>query len=306
MEGAVLMTPTICPAERNPDSSEDPLAISPAGYAFLQDLVYRESGIVLAGDRHALLQLRLEPVMRRLDLPTLKVLCDRLMERPDPCLRRQVVEAMTTNETYFFRDTPFFAALRKEVLPMLLPRVKASRPLRVWSAAASTGQEAYSVAMLLLDAGLRPGQVELVATDLSEQVVARGRLGLYSPMEVLRGLPPGVLARYFVRNGTAWQIRRELRAMVDFRQMDLRSSLAEAPAFDLILCRNVLIYFDESTRTGVLQTLAAGLAVHGLLALGSAESVPLPCKALERSPIAGYTFYRQNQRQPQTQAVSVR
>jgi chemotaxis protein methyltransferase CheR len=248
--------------------------LGPDSYRFLQDFVYRESGIVLEEDKHYLLQARLMSILKKEQLRTIDDLCLRL-RIGGADLRQRVVEAMTTNETLFFRDPAMFDALKSAIVPALLKQREASKQLTIWSAAASTGQEAYSVAIMLLEMGL-PAQgwkIRILATDLSGQVLERGRQGRYMQIEVNRGLPAAYLVRYFSKQGLEWQLKDAVRAMVTFERFDLRESPAALGVFDIILCRNVLIYFDVPTKKKVLAALRGVLRDDGCLLLGGAEAI---------------------------------
>ena len=272
--------------------------LSPQSYAFLQNFIRSESGIVIDENKEYLIETRLLPVLRRENLPSLESLCARLALRSSPGLARQVIEAMTTHETFFFRDTAVFDSLRHSILPAMLQRSSHSRPLRIWSAAASSGQEAYSLAMLLLELGAMPSQVEIVGTDLSEKVLERAREGKYVQFEVSRGLPSPYLLKYFTRTGLAWTVRDPLRGMVRFQSLDLRKSFTSLGLFDLVLCRNVLIYFDLGTKRQVLSGLRHSLHPEGILALGSAETLlNLDC-GLHRQVIGTCTFYASQKETP--------
>lgn len=248
--------------------------LSPAGYTFLQKLIYRESGIALGSGKQYLFSARLTPLIRQESVSSLDALARLLATNPSLRLQRLVVEAMTTHETLFFRDPVMFEALRKEVLPELFRKVSGSRKLRFWSAAASSGQEAYSLAILLLESGMGPAEVEIVGTDLSTQVLDRAREGTYNQFEVDRGLCTVRLAKYFDKCESGWRLKEQVRGMVRFEQRDLRSDLTTLGRFDLILCRNVLIYFDSTTVTSICTALRSRLLPDSLLALGCGEVLP--------------------------------
>jgi chemotaxis protein methyltransferase CheR len=248
--------------------------ISPDSYRFLQDYVYRESGIVLEEDKHYLLQARLMPILRKDQLRTIDDICARL-KAGNQDLRQRVVEAMTTNETLFFRDPAVFDALRSTIIPTLLKQREASRRLTFWSAAASSGQEAYSLAIMLSEMQL-PAQgwsFQILGTDLSMQVLDRARQGRYMQIEVNRGLPAPYLVRYFSKQGLEWQLKDTIRSMVTFDRFDLRQSPSPLGVFDVILCRNVLIYFDVPTKKRILGGLRSVMRDEGCLLLGGAEAV---------------------------------
>jgi chemotaxis protein methyltransferase CheR len=234
-------------------------------------LLRRRAGIVLTPDKGYLLETRLGPVLARFGLASLTALGAKLRTLPGEVLERAVVEALTTHESSFFRDGKPF-----EHLAAALPRLAASRPaatpIRIWSAACSTGQEPYSIAMLAADT--LPGRrVEILATDISREVLDRAREGFFTQFEVQRGLPIRMLLKHFRQDGARWRILPELRATIRFEERNLLGELAPLGRFDAIFCRNVLIYFDAPTKTRVLEALARQLAPDGTLYLGGAETV---------------------------------
>ncbi|MGX9963859.1 CheR family methyltransferase [Roseomonas sp. F4] len=242
-------------------------------FAEIAGVVRRRSGIVLTSDKAYLLETRLGPVLTRFGLASLAALGQKL-RRPDEPLERAVVEALTTHESSFFRDGKPFEHLTK-----ILPKLAASRspgtPLRIWSAACSTGQEPYSIAMLVADTlGVRPDcRVEILATDISAEILQRARQGVFTQFEVQRGLPIRSLVKHFKQDGAKWRISPELAAMVRFEERNLLNDLSSLGRFDTIFCRNVLIYFDAPTKTRVLDALARRLTPDGVLYLGGAETV---------------------------------
>lgn len=244
-------------------------------FEYLRSFLKQRSGLALTAEKRYLVESRLTPVCRRFGLATLGDLIGTLKLGQDGAIERAVVEAMTTNETFFFRDRIPFDLFRDTILPEALARNASRRRLRIWCAAASTGQEPYSLAMLLQEAAPRLAgwQVEIVATDLSTEVIEKAKLGLYSHFEVQRGLPVQWLIKYFTQIGEQWQIAQSLRSMVDYRQLNLLHNFASLGQFDVIYCRNVLIYFDAPTKSDVLARLAAQLAPGGALLLGAAETV---------------------------------
>jgi chemotaxis protein methyltransferase CheR len=248
--------------------------ISPENYKFLQDYVYRESGIVLEDNKHYLLQARLMPLLKKEGLQTIDDICARL-RAGHPELKRRVVEAMTTNETLFFRDPALFDALRTSIIPALMKQREATRRLSFWSAAASSGQEAYSLAIMLLDMGViaQGWNVRIVGTDLSTQVLDRAREGRYLQIEVNRGLPAQYLVKHFTKTGLEWQLKDNIRSMATFQPFDLRQSPAALGTFDVVFCRNVLIYFDIATKKKILGGLRQVLRDDGCLLLGGAEAI---------------------------------
>lgn len=248
-------------------------SISEENYGFLQRHVYNASGIVLDASKHYLIDSRLTPLLRSERLQSLDELCQRICGNTTSLLSRRVVEAMTTNETLFFRDVAIFDALRRQIIPRLMAAKARGQKLSIWSAAASTGQEAYSLAMMLLEMGVSPSDVEILGTDLSEQVLERARSGRYVQIEVNRGLPSPYLLKYFHQTGLEWEIKEVLRKMVTFRSIDLRQDMRRLGPFDLVLCRNVLIYFDVETKKSILDQIRRVLQSDGVLVLGCAETI---------------------------------
>lgn len=246
---------------------------SQKSYIFLQRFIHEESGIVLDNDKQYLLETRLLPVAKKYGIDTLDNLSTAIAGRSRAGLNSAVIDAMTTNETLFFRDPSLFEALKDVVFPDLFERVQRSRRVRIWSAAASSGQEAYTLAMLMLEMGKSSSDVEIVGTDLATHVLDRARAGRYGQFEVGRGLPSNYLVKYFTRAGTEWEVKSPVKALVRYQQLDLRKSLRQMGAFDLILCRNVLIYFDTATKNGILEGMRQQLCPKGMLALGCAETI---------------------------------
>ena len=255
----------VCPSPRK---SSRPLDNCRAEFR----VILQQVGAFSERNQRYLIESRLVPLVHAERIATLNDLCSLLRANGASPLRQRVVEAMTTNETLFFRDPPAFAALHNSLLPELIARSQSARKLSIWSAAASTGQEAYSLAMLLLDMELSGWDIRILATDLNSQVVERARTGRYSQIEVNRGLPAKYLVKYFRRNGAEWEITENVRRTVEFRTFDLRQSLRSLGPFDLILCRNILIYFDVETKKTILGELRRTLSRGGYLLLGCAES----------------------------------
>jgi chemotaxis protein methyltransferase CheR len=251
--------------------------MTPASFQAFATLLKRGSGLIVGPEKQYLLEARLGPIITRLGLKGLDDLAARLRvsELEWGELERQVVEAMTTNESFFFRDDRPFAHVRGAALPRLLAARSPGARLRIWSAAASSGQEAYSLAMIMADAApaLAGRTVEILGTDISREQLARAREGLYSQFEVQRGLPIQNLIRHFHKEGAGWRISDALRGMVTFREWNLLSDLRPLGTFDIVFCRNVLIYFDRPTKTRVLNAIANQMAPDGLLYLGGAETV---------------------------------
>jgi chemotaxis protein methyltransferase CheR len=231
--------------------------------------------LVLSVDKHYLLESRLLPVARRAGLAGLAELVHRLLSDDCEALAAEVVEAMTTNESFFFRDKIPFEHFRDTIIPRLIAARSHRRRIRIWCAAASTGQEPYSLALSIKEMGdrLSGWNVEIIATDISNEALRRARSGIYSQFEVQRGLPIMLLLKHFKQIGENWQIGPDIRAMVQFRALNLISDFAHLGVFDLVFCRNVLIYFDQPTKINVLDRLAQNLDREGYLVLGAAETV---------------------------------
>jgi chemotaxis protein methyltransferase CheR len=249
--------------------------MTPHDYDFLRNSLKQRSGLVLTADKQYLVESRLLPVARKAGLANLTALVDALRLTDGGALMDTVVEAMATNESFFFRDKVPFEHFRSIVMPALLAARCATRTIRIWCAAASTGQEPYSLAMCLkqMEHEIAGWRIEILATDLCDDVLERARKGIYSQFEVQRGLPIQLLIKHFAQVGESWQIAPELRFMVKFRQLNLLSNFSNLGIFDLIFCRNVLIYFDQRTKIDVLERLARVTAQDGYLVLGAAETV---------------------------------
>jgi chemotaxis protein methyltransferase CheR len=237
--------------------------------------IKQRSGITLTPDKAYLLESRLGPVARKQGLKDLEELARAIRTGRDEKLLTIVTEAMTTNETFFFRDQKPFDQFRKVVLPHILKVRAGKRHLRIWSAASSTGQEAYSLAMILTDeAAKMPGWTfDIIGTDLSSEVVDKAKAGIYNQFEVQRGLPITMLAKYFKQDGDKWQISEAIRKMVQFKTMNLLGDWGGIGTFDVVFCRNVLIYFDPPTKTKILERIGQLITPDGVLFLGGAEAV---------------------------------
>lgn len=238
-------------------------------------LLRQRSGLVLSPDKAYLMESRLLPVARKWKLAGFEDLVKSIRSKPDEALIRDVVEAMTTNESFFFRDIKPFDQFKELVLPAMLKNRSGQRRLRIWSAACSSGQEPYSLAMILSEmaAQLAGWTIEIVATDLSSEILGRAKEGVYSQFEVQRGLPVTLLVKYFVQSGDRWQISPKIRSMVDYREFNLLTDPTVLGRFDVVYCRNVLIYFDQDTKAKVLDRIANLMPEDGFLFLGGAETV---------------------------------
>jgi chemotaxis protein methyltransferase CheR len=238
-------------------------------------LLRQRSGLVLTSDKAYLLESRLMPVARKWNFKGLDELAASVRSKRDEALLRDITEAMTTNESSFFRDQKPFDQFKNVVLPMLLANRQGKKHIRIWSAACSSGQEAYSLAMTLNEEGakLAGWKIEIIGTDLSSEMVQKARAGLYTQFEVQRGLPITHLVKYFRQTGDKWQLVDDIRNKADFREYNLLTDLGPLGIFDVVFCRNVLIYFDQPTKTKVLEAIAKLLPPDGVLYLGGAETV---------------------------------
>jgi chemotaxis protein methyltransferase CheR len=265
--------------------------ILPENYRFLQEHVRARVGIVLEDNKHYLFESRLAPIVRQYGLGSINDLCMLLRAKRSVALAHQVVEAMTTNETYFFRDPAQYEAIRTVLLPRLKGEKRDTQNLRFWSAASSTGQEAYSLGMLLLEEGLQNWNTQILGTDFSEKVVERARSGVYQQIEVNRGLPAALLVKYFRRSGLEWQLTDAVRRMVRFETIDLRKSMRSRGPFDLVFCRNVMIYFDNATKRNIVKEIHSTLFQGGWLLLGGAETAISLEERFDRQTVGNVTVY---------------
>lgn len=251
------------------------MALKPEEFDYVADLARSNAAIVLERGKEYLVETRLSPIVRQEGLASLTDLIGRMKaDRSYGSLHARVVDALTTNETFFFRDFHPFEALRKQIIPKLIEQRAALKRLTIWSGACSTGQEPYSLAMLLRDSfpQLRDWNVKIMATDLSATVLAQAREGRYTQLEVNRGLPAPMLIKYFEKREAHWIIREELRQMIEFKPMNLIQPWPMMPGFDLVFLRNVMIYFDVETKRSILRRMRACVLPHGYLFLGTAET----------------------------------
>ena len=248
--------------------------MTPPDYEYLRKLLKDHSGLDLSADKQYLIESRLLPLSRKCGLPGIGDLVQK-MKSGSSTIIAQVVEAMTTNETFFFRDKIPFEHFRDSIMPELLKARTARKSIRIWCAAGSTGQEPYSLAMSLKEMGAAVAgwRIEIIATDLSQEVLEKSRSGIYSQFEVQRGLPIQLLVKYFKQNGELWQISPDIRAMVQHRQLNLLHDFYQLGTFDVVFCRNVLIYFDQDTKINIFGRLARAMEGDGFLVLGAAETV---------------------------------
>jgi chemotaxis protein methyltransferase CheR len=263
-------------------------------------LIYSLCGVMLENNQGYLVASRLGPLAREAGVGSLTDLYYRVSSDRNSPLRQKVIDAITTNETSFFRDSSPFELLQHKILPDLIDSrtrtAGASKyiPLRIWSAACSTGQEVYSIAMLIREMLPSDGRfdVRITGTDISDRAVAKASYGRYTQMEMDRGMPPSRLMKYFVNEGQTWKAKDEIRSMATFRKMNLLEPFAFTSPFDIVLCRNVAIYFTEPDRKGLFQSIGRVLASDGALVIGSAESITGLCPEYEVKRYLRSAFYQ--------------
>ena len=270
------------------------MAVQKEDFEYLQRFAHERLGLVLDEGKEYLVETRLHAVLREEGFDDLGALTQALRSSPPrPGLTQRVVESLTTHETSFFRDSNFWTALREVVLPRLASAPR-SGPMRIWCAAASSGQEPYSLCLLLKERfpELLARGVDFVATDISERILSRSREAEYSQLEVGRGLPATMLVKYFDNEGTRWRLRPELRSMVRFEKLNLLGPWPSFPPLDLILMRNVLIYFSREDKTKILHRARAALRPEGCLFLGGAETTLNLDNGFERENVGAASCYR--------------
>jgi chemotaxis protein methyltransferase CheR len=270
------------------------MSIELAEFEYLRKFIKDESAIVLGDDKEYLVESRLMNLLDQEGYGSVQKMLNEMRIRPSNALRRRVVDAMTNNETWFFRDMAPFEAIKSTVLPDVITRRAAERKLTIWSAACSSGQEPYSLAMLILEylPALLSWDVQIVATDLSSAILERAMSGRYTQLEVNRGLPINLLAKYFTREGMNWQLSPVVRRMVTFHQMNLADAWPQLRTPDLVMLRNVLIYFDLGTKREILARVARLLPAHGYLFLGCAETTLNLSDRFERQQCGSTFCYR--------------
>lgn len=268
--------------------------INKTDFDFVRDLVYQRSAIVLDPGKEYLVQARLLNVAQNQGCSSLGELVSRLRTQPVGGLHQKVIEAITTNETSFFRDFYPFEALRKVVVPEILAKRALDQRLTIWCGAASTGQEPYSLAITLMEnfPNIPKANLRIIATDINTEVLEQARRGIYSQIEVNRGLPAALLVRYFEKVGTSWQVREDIRKMVEFRECNLIGNWPLLPPVDVLMLRNVLIYFDTETKKTILAKARKVMRPDGVLFLGGAESTLNLDDSFERMALERTTAYR--------------
>jgi chemotaxis protein methyltransferase CheR len=268
-----------------------------AEFAFIAREVRLRSGLVLTSDKSYLLETRLSPIMRREGFSSLKELIVAARSRRDEKMLWAITDALTTNETFFFRDKTPFDLFKDAVVPSLVKARGASPRVRILCAACSTGQEPYSLAMLideLRDMGITLN-AEIVGVDISDRVLEKAKAGLYSQFEVQRGLPAKQLVKHFEKVNDMWRISDRIRGAVRFQRFNLLEDLRSLGRFDVVFCRNVLIYFDQPTKKLTLERLAGSMPEDGFLLLGAAETLMGVTDAFESVPDRR-GLYRRNAR----------
>ncbi|NBX65930.1 MAG: chemotaxis protein CheR [Proteobacteria bacterium] len=240
-----------------------------------KNMLYEKSGLVITTDKSYLLESRLAPVIKKWNIPDMVALTDKLRGIPDKQLVEDIVDAMTTNETMFFRDQKPFDKFRDLVVPAVLKAKGPNCTIRIWSAACSSGQEPYTLAITMKENAAKWAGIkfEILATDLSKEILDQAKAGKYSQFEVQRGMPIMMLVKYFTQTGDTWTIKDDIKQMVKFQNFNLLDPMDQFGTFDCIFCRNVLIYFDQPTKGKILDKMSKRLAKHGTLFLGGAETV---------------------------------
>lgn len=272
------------------------ISVSTNDFEYLRQLVYHHSAVVLYEDKTYLADLHLLPIVESAGFTSIADLVSYLRNQPFSSLHIQVIEALVTNETFFFRDIHPFEALKQFVLPELLKKRAIERSLNIWCAACSNGQEPYSIAMLIREHFpiLSSWSLQLIASDFSSKVLARAHEGRYNQLEIKRGLPKTLCDKYFQKLGSDWQIHDEIRQMVEFRQLNLLESWSSLPEIDIIFLRNVLIYFDVTTKKVLLRKVRQQLRPDGYLFLGSSETTINLDESFKRVQFEKAICYRLN------------
>jgi len=270
------------------------MGCSDSDYDFLRQIVHSRSANLISPSRNALFEGKLQPVARSAGASSLEEFVSILRADQSPQLHRAVAEAMTVNETCFFRDQILFNILRETILPQLIEANQAEKKLRIWSAAASTGQEAYSVAMLIAEhfPALKSWDIKILGTDISSQVIDWAQRGRYRRLEVNRGLPARMLLKYLVRDGDEWEITEDLKSRCEFRRLNLCDEMPATQGFDLVLLRNVLLYLSPADRQLVFRGVHRQIKPHGYLLLGAAEQAEDSTDLFQTKFDGNFYYYR--------------
>lgn len=273
------------------------MAITTSEFDFVREMIRKKSGIVLEAGKEYLVEARLTTLARQQKLDSVSTLIERVKASSADPLHKLVVDAMTTNETSFFRDVHPFEALKKVVIPALVASRNIGKSLTIWCGASSTGQEPYTIAMTLRESipDIDQWKITMIATDLSTEMIARSKAGRYNQIEVNRGLPATLMVKYFTKQGLEWEISPKLRSMIDFREMNLLTPWPSMPPLDIVFMRNVLIYFDAETKKDILRRVRGLLRPDGYLFLGSAETTMGLDEGYERMQLEKSGCYRLRQ-----------
>lgn len=250
------------------------MALTATDFDYIRKMIYEQSAIVLEPGKEYLVEARLQPLAQREGLATIQDLVIKMRADKFNGLQQKVVDAMTTNETSFFRDVHPFEVFKKVVIPDIMTKRANTKELNIWCGASSSGQEPYTLAMVLRDAfpSLLNWKITFIASDISQQMLTRSRNGMYSQLEINRGLPAAFLVKYFQRVGMEWQIKEDLRKLIDFRELNLCTSWPSMPKMDVVFMRNVLIYFDVNTKKTILGKIRQTIKSDGYLFMGAAET----------------------------------
>jgi chemotaxis protein methyltransferase CheR len=280
--------------------------MTPSEFDFLKNFLKTKSGLTLSNDKQYLVESRLQPIARSTKLETLSALIQAIQRGGNRALETDVIEAMTTNESFFFRDKTPFEHFKDTMLPTLLESRATRRQIKIWCAAASTGQEPYSLAICLKEEASKMAgwRTRILGTDLSQEVLEKAKTGVYSQFEVQRGLAIQLLLKYFEQQGEMWQINPGMRAMIEWKKFNLLESFTQLGEFDIIFCRNVLIYFDQATKSEILGRLARSIPEDGYLVLGAAETVVGLTDALKPVPGKRGLFQKKQAVQASTGSAS--
>ncbi len=270
------------------------MSITTQEFDFVRQFVATHAGICLENGKEYLVDMRLAPVARLCKFSSVTELIAGLRNRSDPALNRLVIDAMTTNETSFFRDLHPFEVLRLQVIPEMMKLRGAERRLAIWCGASSTGQEPYTIAMLIREhfPDLTRWKLDFIATDISEGVLAKAREGLFNQVEINRGLPASYVVKYFKTDPKGWRLNDDVRKMVDFRYLNLIQTWPQMPSFDVVFMRNVMIYFDVATKKTILRKIAQTMRRDGYLFLGGSETTLNLDDSYERVPLGKTVGYR--------------
>ncbi|MFK7821646.1 MAG: protein-glutamate O-methyltransferase CheR [Planctomycetaceae bacterium] len=270
------------------------MALATKSIEFIRDLVEQQSGNVISPRQSYMLEQRLAPMAETMGLDDVEGLVNELRRTRNPKLSTDVAEAVTVNETSFFRDMHVFQALQKKILPDVIARNQQTKTIRIWSAASSSGQEPISIGMVIREhfPELSNWKIKIVATDLSEAMLTKCRSGQYSQMEVNRGLPVAKLVKFFSRNGSTWQVKPEVLGLIDYKRMNLTKPWSYMGQFDVVLIRNVLIYFELAAKADILQRVRGVLHPGGYLFIGAAETMIGMGAQYQREEIDATVCYR--------------